>query len=249
MADPFWKDVGTGVNVSFSSAAVAPTFPSTVASGDLAILTAWIKNDADASADQPTGWLPLFTGSSNIDNGADAMAVYYKICDGTEDGTSVTVPITEPTPSGRRAAWINTFGGDSSVWHFESSAIEIASTLATTITDRDVTTLGPNRLAVNLIGYSNRQTGGQEAFTGETGSTWVASAYYEGGNNPTLSIQTATMTSSGTVGGGSDATITSSIWTILGFAIYADAPAGSPTGGMFNSDILITRMFHPISVR
>lgn len=206
---------GTGSNVAFGTNPT-PAYPSTgMGSGRLAILHTGLKNDGSGSLTPPGGWT---LQGNNVANGNDKSAIYSKILDGTETPGG-TITVTSTGSQGRRAARIYVINTDGSGWNF-SSATDEQSSLTTTISDNNVTTGGSNRLAMNFIYYGTRQTGGQEDFAGETGGSWIATSFYDGGANPTLSLQTSELSSAGTIGGGSDTSITSSAWVTHGLSIW-----------------------------
>jgi hypothetical protein len=187
--------------------------------GKLAILHCFIKADSSGTLTPPAGWTQR--GTTKV-QGSDSSAVYSRELDGSETAGG-TITVTSAGSAGRRAAWINTVnvsGGTG--WNFENIDEE-SSAASTTISDNNVTTGGNARLAMNFIGYATRQTGGQENFAGETGGSWVASAFYESGSNPTLSLQTAELASTGTISGGSDTSIVSSAWIIHGFSVWRNS--------------------------
>ena len=91
----------------------------------------------------------------------------------------------------------------------------------TTISDTAVTTLGADRLALNLIGI-NDDASGIESFAGESGGNWTIPTNgifaSSTGTDGTVALQTAAMASAGTINGGSD-TIVSLSWGVIGFAL------------------------------
>ena len=98
----------------------------------------------------------------------------------------------------------------------------------TTVSDTGVTTLGADRLALNLIAINDDLTG-IASFTGETGGNWAQVATFESstGTDGTVALQTAAMASAGTIDGGS-ATITSDAWGVVGFALIGTTPSTQP---------------------
>lgn len=97
---------------------------------------------------------------------------------------------------------------------------------STTCSDTGVTTLGVDRLAVNFVGLSDDAMG-LAVFTGATGGTWTNFQIYEeaSGTDATLAYEDCTLTSAGTINGGSD-TITSIGWGVVGFALIGTTAAG-----------------------
>lgn len=215
---PIWVSSGTGSNVVFG-VNPTPSYPATgIVPGNLAVLHLYVKGDSGGSLTPPGDWISMGADGTG---GSDRQSTYYKVLSGTETGT---ITVTTAGSAGRRAAWIHVFSSAAAgTWSIENYDTETSGTGATTVSDNNVTTSGAGRLAINLIGYSNRQTTGQEAFTGTTGGSWVANSFFEAGSNPTLSVETAIMPSAGTIGGGSDASITASLAIVTGFAIYKTA--------------------------
>jgi hypothetical protein len=79
---------------------------------------------------------------------------------------------------------------------------------SSTIYDRSVTTTSSLRLAVSFVFVSDNNA--LDAFTGETGGNWVepvSEFAYNGpgsGDDLCIQLQTATMSSAGTINGGSE---------------------------------------------
>lgn len=98
---------------------------------------------------------------------------------------------------------------------------------STTVADASVTTLGADRLAVNLVAANDDIA--LDAFTGQSGGTWVEAVaeYAEAsGTDGAIQLQTAAMASAGTIDGGTD-TIVSAAWGVVGFALIGTT-AGVP---------------------
>lgn len=107
------------------------------------------------------------------------------------------------------------------------SAGTVGSDAATSITINDVgvTTLGADRLALNIIGVNDDNT--IDSFTGETGGDWtlVNSVVDATGTDGAVGFQTATIASAGTIDGGSDTMAASDGWGVVGFALIPAAAA------------------------
>lgn len=93
------------------------------------------------------------------------------------------------------------------------------------IADVEVTTLGPDRLAINLIGLVDDSTVAQ--FSGQTGGTWVEVAEYAeaSGTDASIQLQWATMASAGTINGGTAAQSLNVPWGNVGFALIGTTVA------------------------
>lgn len=100
----------------------------------------------------------------------------------------------------------------------------VGSTAA--ISDTGVTTLGADRLAINLVAVNDDNL--LDAFTGETGGDWtepVAEFASSGGTDAALGIQIATIASAGTINGGTDTMAAADGWGVVGFALLPAAAA------------------------
>src|SRR6266498_3723023 len=216
---------GTGSNVA-AGTNPTPTYPAAggMGAGKLAILICACASGSVNDWLTPDGsWTQRGTQIS-INSEAATLNIFSKILNGSETAGG-TVTVTSTGSLGRRACLIFTVDQPGNAgWGFENIDGQTQATNITSISDNDVTTAGPDRLALNIILYPILQTGGQEAFTGTTGGTWVADGYYESGNYPTLSVQKSAIAVAGTIGGGADATITSSTWLIWGAAIWGISP-------------------------
>lgn len=103
----------------------------------------------------------------------------------------------------------------------ESSA-EVGPLTDATVQDRAVTTLGPDRLAINLVNVRSPNVLGD--FVGETGGSWVEAAQYNGSTMTQL-LAIAMMPSAGTIDGG---TITQAVayWINSAMALIPGPSAG-----------------------
>ena len=101
---------------------------------------------------------------------------------------------------------------------------EVGNTAA--VTDTGVTTLGVDRLALNLVGVNDDNA--LAAFTGMTGGTWAESADFASatGTDGAVQLQTATIASAGTINGGSQTMALADPWGVVGFALI---PVGAAT--------------------
>lgn len=121
--------------------------------------------------------------------------------------------------------WIHEFGNVSLgttlsdvIEETTAGSFNFASGTSTTIGDESVTTLGPDRLGVQLITVAAQQS--LTDFTGETGD-WtepVAEFASAVGTAGTVGLQIAEIPGAATVDGGT-ITITSNPWAVLAFAL------------------------------
>jgi hypothetical protein len=89
-----------------------------------------------------------------------------------------------------------------------------------TASDAGVTTLGSDRLALNFVSVNDDNA--ISAFTGETGGNWVlATAAYadSGGTDGAIALQSATLTTAGTIDGGTGSIVDIDAWGTVGFAL------------------------------
>lgn len=157
------------------------------------------------------------------------------------------------------AASANTSGDDVYGRMYEFSDVNAGSTLADvienvtpgsttsgaavsgTIADAAVTTLGPDRLALNLVG--NNDDNAVAAFTGETGGDWVeATAEYADatGTDGCIQLQTANMPTAGTVDGGTATNVDATDgWGVVGFALIGTTIVPPVVGTRWPSPALI----------
>lgn len=90
-----------------TGATAAPTYPASIAAGDLLLLVVAWANDATVAPTAPAGWAAprdnTYTGGAGafgVDAGPRGVSVFYRIADGTESGSvTVTNPGTTPTIS------------------------------------------------------------------------------------------------------------------------------------------------------
>jgi hypothetical protein len=89
------------------------------------------------------------------------------------------------------------------------------------VADTAVTTLGVDRLAINLIAVDDDNQASFSSFTGETGGDWVLRASFGSatGTDGAVGLQTAAMASAGTIDGGSFTMAAADNWCVLGTAL------------------------------
>lgn len=95
-----------------------------------------------------------------------------------------------------------------------------------TVQDVDVTTLDADRLACNWVAIDDDNP--VAAFTGMTGGTWAeATAEFLSatGTDACIQLQTATIASAGTIGGGTQTMVASDGWGTIGFAFVPPTAA------------------------
>jgi hypothetical protein len=102
-----YSNAGTGASSS-TTAALQPAFPATVAAGDIALLAVTYR-DTTTTPSTPTGFTLLSGPDSYPPTPALRSWLYGKICDGTEDGTTVSLGTTGSAIE--KAGRIYTFSG------------------------------------------------------------------------------------------------------------------------------------------
>jgi hypothetical protein len=102
--------VATAGQVAGAGTTVAPVFPASgVEAGHLAVMLVFNKVETDIP-DQEAGWSTPSdntgtggTGAAGADTGPLRATCYYRECDGTEDGTTVTVSFAPTAHEGAQA--------------------------------------------------------------------------------------------------------------------------------------------------
>lgn len=168
--------------------------------------------------------ITFLTGTTANEEVGNPTAAYQRLSIGRAKATTVNINIA-------------TTGDDAYIVIHEFADVSAGATLAdviengtagglthedgtsTSVADAAVTTLGPDRLALNFVGINDDATG-IAAFTGMTGGTWAMPKSFESstGTDGTAALMTAAMAAAGTIDGGSD-TITSDAWGVVGFAL------------------------------
>ena len=138
----------------------------------------------------------------------------------------------------------NIGGNDIYVRVYEFTNVSTGTTLATVIenstagnatngvdtsataSDTAVTTLGPDRLALNFVAVNDDNA--ISAFTGETGGDWTLAVapYAEStGTDGAIGLQAATMATADTINGGTGSIVDSDAWGVVGFALIGTTPS------------------------
>lgn len=100
---------------------------------------------------------------------------------------------------------------------------------STTVSDTAVTTIGPDRLAVNFIGVDD-DISFSTLGSGETGGDWANISFdnESSGTDGAEGWTTATMASPGTIDGMTATISPSAGWGVVGFALIGTTPAAPP---------------------
>jgi flagellin-like protein len=195
---------------------LTPAYPSGLQANDLILLQVVVR-DTSTTPTTPAGFSILSTYAAES-SGDARQWIYYKFALGTESG-SLTVSI--PGSSAITAARMYAFRSTALTSFYEGGAFGSFNNLFQTINAQPVTTSGNNRLAVSFNFVTDNIGIGD--FTGESGGNWQEAAEYQydpsGSNDLTLQLQTATMTNTGTISGGSYFTD----WLDLSYGVRAFA--------------------------
>lgn len=211
MAAPVFESAGAGVsNAAGIGTTLTPACPSTVNSGDCLLLHCQNWDDTQTVA-TPGGWTKI---SGPNDFTPVRAYLFGRLATGTEGGT--TVSVVWSGSANEHAARIYRFSGNalsSTFWE----ALNFAADVGSIVLDTGVTTLGTDRLALNVVGLDHATAIGP--FTGQSGGTWAEATPEYAANALTLQLQTATIAAAGTINGGSVTIGVSSRALIYGLAI------------------------------
>ena len=109
--------------------------------------------------------------------------------------------------------------------NYDSTYGDLLVTLgnSNTASDSSVSTLGPDRLALNFVAVNDDNAIAQ--FSGQSGGTWTEVAEYaeSSGTDGAIQLQYATMTSAGTINGGTASITDMDAWGVIGFALIGTA--------------------------
>ncbi len=235
MAAPSWVQSGAGVVVATGSG--TPTLPSgAVAAGDLVI--AHILEDGNSTG-------PTLVSTANIEalDGTDnSMTFLVNTCVGLSCvaeqwiylgrciAGGVTTSITVSTPGDDLYMMLHQFtdvaAGTEAVSVREGQGDSVGDTAA--VNDQGVTTLGDDRLAIQLVAINDDNAMG--SFTGESGGDWLEAAEFASatGTDGCIQLQIATMAAAGTIDGGSFTMAAADPWGVIGMALKPVVAAAAP---------------------
>lgn len=156
-----WKDKGTG-DATVANASLTPSYPSTVDADDFALLVVAKQSTHTVGTITDTG----NTWTSHVTQ--DELRIYYRTCDGDEDGNSITVALSGGNSDDEAYAEIHTYS------HPEGTISTDATTTTATNTGTSVSTgtLTPGQddaLIVHVVGAAL-----DDAVTPSTFSSWAA---------------------------------------------------------------------------
>lgn len=197
-----------------------PNLPFGCAAGDIIIGFCAVRAGTSVSAiSTPFGFTSIYSAGATTFRTLSC----YKVADGTEDFMStVQFSSTYSGTSPRGIAELHLFKNTNS-----SSVDTIGGTntgSSTTASFSSLTTTLSNELAVGLVGIQSATTIGSN--TGETGGDWTEANPETSAVTLTIQLQTAQMTTAGTLSGGSSTIGVSSAWHTHCFALKEVAGGG-----------------------
>lgn len=218
MAIPVFDSSGAAASGAGSTLAV--DYPATVNSGDVLIFTYTVESTT--APDTPSGFTLVDSTTTGLGDTVGTY-VWWKVAAGTESGSETITKNVSVDSIGRMHRFT---GADSE----EASAT--SADRSKTIDHADVTTTGSDRLAIAVTGVNADESAA--SFTGETGGDFTLDVD-DLGTDIKISMQTADMSSSGTISGGTW-TYTGGFaeWATIAFAIYDSAAAGLSIPVAFN---------------
>lgn len=178
----------------------------------------------DGTADSMTS-----VGSFQI--GGTSLAIHYVW---VGRNTSTTAAVYTGANSGTDDIYVREYSFDnvadgttlaSVLENVTAGSTTVSNGTSATVSDASVTTLGVDRLAINLVGINDDNP--FAGFTGETGGTWTTADSYASstGTDGALYLCTAAMASAGTIDGGTSSITDSDAWGVIGFALIGTTPA------------------------
>lgn len=209
-----------------SGTAITVSYPTTVTSGNLLILSI-TNSTATAPATTPSGWSSI-VAQNGIQTAS--VSVYYKVADGTETGSFLIDPVA--STAGRLTALMTQWSGVNTSIPMDTSVITNTNGSATTFTTSGITSLTDNALIYYVIAMNSSSTvqindpdpvaTGITLRTGSTGTGRMTKVYTEP-KTPAGATGTRSWTNTGTA----------LQWTGITMALR---PAS--TGGAVNTPVL-----------
>jgi hypothetical protein len=197
-------------------------YPGDPSTNELILLQVIVRDTTNAPT-TPSGFTLLYGPDST---GTGRQWIFYKFATGTEHGT-ITVSIGG---SALKLARMYSFENVATSNFYESGSFGSGS--SRTINAQSVTTTVSKSLAVSF----NFATDDLDinAFSGESGGDWKETTnHYDSsyGGGASMEVQKATMSSTGTISGGSTTMSSSASWGVRAFALKAETPTPIvPTG-------------------
>lgn len=231
-ATPTIVGKGTACALGIASTSVV-VFPADVSVSDFAILIGGTKGDNNGGIAPGTLWAWTQLNGVTVSQQADKLVVWYRVCDGSEDGANITV--SAQGTAGPRSAQVYVFRGDpGATWKFDINAASISSYVKRTVSNtlavpiQGISTSGANRLALNFFASGVSVATGL-SFSAVTGGVMDGAGAFFDNINPRLQMHYASLTSSGSISGGIATPSAAANFLILGTAIAASGGATPQT--------------------
>jgi len=238
MSIPQYIASGTGANIAAASASLAPTFPAGISSSDLAILFMYVKNDSAGTLTTSNTFTWVDIQSSTLVGTSDKIMARYHVCNGTE--SSASIEVKSSGASGRRAAIVHQFRGDTASWNFEDISFQ-SNAASTSQANLGISTTGNERLIINMWGFTTNQDN-TLSLSGQTGGApWTSKSHFSG-NNPSLELQVCSLTTSGSISNALATISVACVAGIIGVALWVISnvsPSGKTIPATFGGQTII----------
>jgi hypothetical protein len=207
-----FQAAGTG---SGTTGNPTPSYPVGLLQNDLILLQITVR-DTTNTPTTPAGFTLLYGPDQT--GAIGKQWIYYRFATGSETGT-ITITIGG---FNCKIARMYSFRNVDLLNFYEGGGF--LSDTTTTINAQSVTTTDANELAVSLNFVTNDNA--VASFSGETGGAWaeaVAEFTTIAGSDGCVQLQTASMTSEGTISGGNTVMSLSDAWGVRAFALKPKA--------------------------
>lgn len=226
MATPTYNSAGNGAAIATTGNLSVP-WPASVPSGKLAVLQATVRN-ATSTISTPSGWTLMY----GPDNGGSTVTVrqyLFRLNTLTTGSESGNVALSYGSDAGvTKTGRIYLFDDVDTASSFEAGANTVGT--SNSISMPSVAAGGNNRLAVACLFVSDDNA--VASATGESGGDWteaVAEFTTQLGSDGCIQLQTADLSSGGTISGGATSMGASDPWGVRAFALVGAAiqPSGT----------------------
>jgi flagellin-like protein len=215
--------ISSGSGAGSTNGNPTPSYPSGLQANALILLQITVRGDSTPTITPPSGFTllrgPDASGGSGY-SGDERVTqwIYYKFSTGSETGTgTVTISGTNYDRAARMYAFRNVALTD----FVEGAGSRNGDD--DVVLAQSVTTTGTNRLAVTFVSLNNNDIQNVVSFSGASGGTWteaVSQYDFNGDDDMTMQLQTATMASAGTIQNGSyDTGNTDYRWVVTALAL------------------------------
>lgn len=174
------------------------SYPASVTAGHILLIAVSFRAGTTTVWDgDPPGWTSTFWRAGD----EETYGILFKIADGSEGGGALNITCSYTGTTPRSMARCFVFSGvdqtapiDTEGWGTEATGS------GTTCGGPSLTTVGTDSLAIGL--WIKKSTTTADACTGESGGDWTEPVAEGSASAMTLSLQTASMASPGTISGG-----------------------------------------------